>query len=44
MEQLQIMLPSILIIPSEFLFLNEIIKAYCYISFYFFMYFETFLS
>ena len=41
MEQLQIMLPSIFIIPSEFLFLIEIIKAYYYISYYFFMYFET---
>ena len=43
----QIMLPSIFIIPSEFLFLNvlnEIIIAYYYISFCFFMYFETFVS
>ena len=38
------MLLSIFIVPSEFLFLIEIIKAYYYISYYFFMYFETFLS
>ena len=37
------MLPSIIIIPSEFLFLIEIIIAYYYISYYFFIYFETML-
>ena len=34
----------IFIIPSEFLFLIEVIKAYYYISYYFFMYFKTFVS
>ena len=38
------MLPSIFIIPGEFLFVIEIIIAYYYISYYFFMYFETFVS
>ena len=38
------MLPSIFIIPSEFLFFIEIIIADYYISYYFFMYFETFVS
>jgi len=34
--------PSIFIIPNEFVFLIEIIKALCYyISYYFFTYFET---
>ena len=40
----QVMLPSIFIIPSELLFLIEIIITYYYISHYFFMYFETFVS
>ena len=38
------MLLSIFIIPSEVLFLIEIIIAYYYISYYFFMYFEIFVS
>ena len=38
------MLPSIFIIPGEFLLVIEIIIAYYYISYYFFMYFETFVS
>ena len=38
------MISSIFIIPKEFLFLLEVIKAfYYYISNYFFMYFETFV-
>ena len=37
------MLPSIFIIPNEFLFLIEVIKDLCYyISYYFSKYFETF--
>ena len=38
------MLPSIFIIPNEFLFLIEVIKAlYYYISYYFSKYFEAFV-
>ena len=38
------MLPSIFIITNELLYLIEVIKALCYyISYFFFMYFETFV-
>ena len=40
---LEQMFLSIFIIPKDFLFLIESITALCYISYYFFMYFKTFL-